>query len=207
MNKKKLKTIEGWQNSDCNSWDEYCKPGDLVDEGVANYFLDIMPPLVMRTGYFQVGEPYSIAVNPKNMQRCETYATFFNVGGGIWEYRGCCFPNELAGVEWYKKYDSLKQFFQETYSVDFGMLQEVRPHVYCKDGFCMSVQAGDGLYCTPRANLENGEYETCEIGFPNQKEELLMQYAEDSEEPTETVYGYVPVALVEQVIKKTRWLV
>ena len=59
---------------------------------------------------------------------------------------------------------------------------------------------GDSLYCTPRTNLESGEYETCEVGFPNQREELLMPYAEDPETPTETVYGYVPVTLVEQII-------
>lgn len=61
---------------------------------------------------------------------------------------------------------------------------------------------GDSLYCTPRTNLESGEYETCEVGFPNQREELLMPYAEDPETPTETVYGYVPVTLVEQIIEK-----
>lgn len=45
-------------------------------------------------------------------------------------------------------------------------------------------------------------HETCEVGFPNQREELLMPYAEDPETPTETVYGYVPVTLVEQIIEK-----
>ena len=29
-----LKTIDGWCKSDCGSWDEYCKPGEVVDEGV-----------------------------------------------------------------------------------------------------------------------------------------------------------------------------
>lgn len=42
----------------------------------------------------------------------------------------------------------------------------------------------------------------CEVGFPNQREELLMPYAEDPKTPTETVYGYVPVTLVEQIIEK-----
>ena len=50
--------------------------------------------------------------------------------------------------------------------------------------------------------LSSSEYETCEVGFPNQREELLMPYAEDTETPTETVYGYVPVTLVEQIIEK-----
>lgn len=37
MAREELKTIEGWHKSGCNSWDEYCKPGDMVDQGVADY--------------------------------------------------------------------------------------------------------------------------------------------------------------------------
>lgn len=51
-----LKTIDGWHKSGCGDWDTYCKPGELVDEGVADYFLDILPPRTMKKGYFQVGE-------------------------------------------------------------------------------------------------------------------------------------------------------
>lgn len=58
-----LKTIDGWNKSGCGDWDTYCKPGELVDEGVADYFLDILPPRTMKKGYFQVGEPHSHAVN------------------------------------------------------------------------------------------------------------------------------------------------
>lgn len=43
-----LKTIDGWCKSDCGSWDEYCKPGEVVDEGVADYFLNILPPRTMK---------------------------------------------------------------------------------------------------------------------------------------------------------------
>ena len=99
MAREELKTIEGWHKSGCNSWDEYCKPGDMVDQGVADYFLDILPP---RT---------------KTMKNCDTYAT-------------------------------------------------------------------------------------CEVGYPSQKEELLMPYIEDPTEPTKAVYPYVPVEVIEQVIEK-----
>ena len=68
-----LKTIDGWCKSDCGSWDEYCKPGEVVDEGVADYFLNILPPRTMKMGYFQVGEPHSTAVNPKTKRYSETY--------------------------------------------------------------------------------------------------------------------------------------
>lgn len=91
-----LKTIDGWHKSGCGDWDTYCKPGELVDEGVADYFLDILPPRTMKKGYFQVGEPHNHAVNPETMQSCGTYATFVRAGGGMWEYKGHCFPNGLT---------------------------------------------------------------------------------------------------------------
>jgi len=73
--------------------------------------------------------------------------------------------------------------------------------VRCKDGFIMSVQAGSTQYSHPRE--DNAErYIEVEIGFPNQKEDLLMEYAEDSAEPTETVYAYVPAPVVTLVIAK-----
>lgn len=170
MVREELKTIEGWHKSECNSWDEYCKPGDMVDQGVADYFLDILPPRTMTRDYFQVGEPHSHAINPKTMKNCGTYATFAVRGKEIWEYCGNCFPHMFVDVEKFKKRDSVQAFLRETYKLVLGITQAPRPHIFCKDGFEMSVQAGDGLYCEPRANLESGEYAACEVGYPSQKE-------------------------------------
>lgn len=77
-----------------------------------------------------------------------------------------------------------------------------RPRIYCNDGFSMSVQADKVMYCIPRNTLESGEYKACEIGFPSIKEELIMEYAESADDPTETVYCYVPVELIDKVIEK-----
>ena len=73
--------------------------------------------------------------------------------------------------------------------------------VVCKDGFTMSVQAGETQYCHPR---ETGaeRYTEVEIGFPNRSEDLLLEYAEDRNMPTETVYAYVPASVVSLVIAK-----
>lgn len=93
-----------------------------------------------------------------------------------------------------------EEFYPES---EYGVVQAVRPHIFCEDGFEMSVQAGSGLYSAPRGNLESGEYTACDVGFPNRKEELLMPYAEeDPETPTDSVYAYVPVEVIEQIIEK-----
>jgi hypothetical protein len=41
-----------------------------------------------------------------------------------------------------------------------------------------------------------------EVGFPNESEDLLLEYAEDPDSPTETVYPYVPTTVVSLVIAK-----
>ncbi len=73
--------------------------------------------------------------------------------------------------------------------------------VVCKDGFSMSVQANSTSYCNPRVSNAD-KYNEVEIGYPNRSEDLLLEYAEDCDRPTETVYPYVPAPVVTMVIAK-----
>jgi hypothetical protein len=78
---------------------------------------------------------------------------------------------------------------------------KMNKNVVCKDGFTMSVQAGETQYCHPRETGAD-KYTEVEIGFPNRPEDLLLEYAENGDRPTETVYAYVPASLVTLVIAK-----
>ncbi len=82
------------------------------------------------------------------------------------------------------------------YTVD-----RVFPRMECADGFSMSAQGHSGAYSSPRDDFAKS-YSAVEVGFPSEREELLMEYAEEPERPTETVYGYVPVSVVIAVIEK-----
>ena len=81
-----------------------------------------------------------------------------------------------------------------------GMTSTHTPHVVCKDGFKMSVQAGQSLYSEPRDVVDS--YEEVEVGFPSTEESLLTSYAEDEENLCDTVYGYVPCSIIDEVIEK-----
>lgn len=90
--------------------------------------------------------------------------------------------------------------------------------ITCADGFTLSVIAGGGTYCTPRPSLLPGEsdglcsnvgsdypgpYTEVEVGFPSARPEpwgQWQEWAEDTAEPTDTVYGYVPVEAVRALI-------
>lgn len=98
---------------------------------------------------------------------------------------------------------TIEQFITETNSVKQTdrFTTTLRPRIICNDGFSMSVQASQYAYCMPR--VTNGIFYTeMEIGFPDKVEELIMKYAEDGNNPTETVYGYVPTEVINAVIEK-----
>lgn len=80
-------------------------------------------------------------------------------------------------------------------------ISNIFPRITCMDGFSMSVQGHYGTYSHPRDDFA-AHYTHVEVGFPSAREELLMEFAEEAERPTETVYGYVPVEVVAAVIQK-----
>ena len=106
--------------------------------------------------------------------------------------------------------------------------QKVRPRIVCQDGYSLSVQASENHYCQPRYTQWQNEdgwqvingnywlssdaprtfetdhftpYESVELGFPSEPDELINDFAE-GEEYTNTVYGHVPVDIVEKLIEK-----
>lgn len=70
--------------------------------------------------------------------------------------------------------------------------------ITCKDGFSLSVQATQGAYCAPRDSV--GPWWEVEVGFPSAAPELIAHLAENPDDLTGTVYGYVDIELVEQLI-------
>lgn len=76
-----------------------------------------------------------------------------------------------------------------------------RPRARCADGFTVSIQANtDGHYCQPRDTNYDGTPWAVELGYPSEADDRLMEYAEDKDRPTNTVYGYVPLDVVEAVV-------
>ena len=82
---------------------------------------------------------------------------------------------------------TLDDFLQETKN------EMPRRHVVCADGFRISIQYGEYLYCSE---------DTVELGFPSSADDLIQKYAETPERPTDTVYGWVPRRIVEVLLEK-----
>lgn len=73
------------------------------------------------------------------------------------------------------------------------------------DGGVMSIQASEFHYCQPRRNLDSyADYECFEVGFPSKHYPELDPYQDifTSDDPTDSVYGWVPKEVIEEIINR-----
>ena len=71
----------------------------------------------------------------------------------------------------------------------------------CNNGLIFSLQTSESHYCTPQN--DTGPWTHVEIGFPNRKIDALMPYADGAWRdcpPTDDVYAYVPMDIVQEMI-------
>lgn len=98
----------------------------------------------------------------------------------------------------------INEWLRETRKVhtlrDGSVIEDNRPRLICEDGYSVSVQASRFHYCSPRIDGADN-YESVELGYPNQEDSLINDYAED-DTYTDTVYGCVPVKVVNKLIEK-----
>jgi len=84
------------------------------------------------------------------------------------------------------------------FHTDYGVYLKPAPRITCVDGFNISIQASESAYCEPRMN--NGPWYMVELGYPSAPDDLIQSYAEDPARPTDTVYGWVPIFIVTEMI-------
>ena len=107
---------------------------------------------------------------------------------------------KIFGKNGKMKINDFIQKYRKVKTLVPGMTSSHTPHVICKDGFKMSVQAGQSLYSEPKDVADS--YERAEVGYPSTEETLLTTYAEDNNNLCDTVYGYVPCSIIDEVIEK-----
>lgn len=88
-----VKTYKGWHESGLPTFEDYCFPGDTVDEAMVEYFVNVVPPVLALSFCTQAGEPFSHEGDERGAYR-PTYTTFHDLGGGRWQFDGYCFYKE-----------------------------------------------------------------------------------------------------------------
>lgn len=76
--------------------------------------------------------------------------------------------------------------------------KDLLPRLYCRKNLGLSIQASKTHYCSPRD--DEGPYTHVEVGFPSRVIEKLRPYAEDPKRMTKSVYGWVPLGLLAEII-------
>lgn len=74
------------------------------------------------------------------------------------------------------------------------------PAIECKDGFTISIQASVYHYCKPRYNI--GPWTHVECGFPSDNVPSMAEYKDGPDSDKESVFGFVPIGIIEDIIKE-----
>ena len=132
-------------------------------------------------------------MNTLNLQNLTSGEILKAIEAYMWKAR-------LARIEEYKEQDNKTKLFGCNFG-NYCAIPKIKFDVL-KNGvdihtFELSVQASENHYCSPRENLQE-VYEEVEIGFPNFNfsEGFIKKYAEDVENPQDTVYGFVPLKVL-----------
>lgn len=98
------------------------------------------------------------------------------------------------------------RFMDKIGFVDYGNTK--RPFVCIgsdTNNVIMSIQASPYHYCDKQVKFMEDKtpyFTEWEIGFPSVQVDELMRYAENPNEPTNTVYGWVPSVVIVDIIKR-----
>jgi len=79
-----MKTMKGWESKG-GDFGQYVSPKDEIDDNLYFYFLEVLPPRVMKGYGFLVGEPAS-----HNNAGKAVYDAFYESPGGDRFYYGGC---------------------------------------------------------------------------------------------------------------------
>lgn len=86
---------------------------------------------------------------------------------------------------------------------DGTLFKEIEGRITCQDKTTLSVQASHYHYCTPRD--DTGPYTQVEVGFPDaEPPDTWSEYFDgdwEKDNRCDSVYGWVPVSLVELFIE------
>lgn len=86
MSVKTIKTYDQWSESK-QDLSKFLQIGDIVDEDMVDYFINVLPPACMSGGVVQIGEPSN------HVEGKATYETLKKTSEG-WVYAGTCHRRE-----------------------------------------------------------------------------------------------------------------
>ena len=87
------KTLDEWKKSTDEIFADFCKPEDIVDQSIVNYFINSLPPICLGENFVQAGGVYVNTLDKEDNLFKPTYTTF-EKEDGKWVYKGNCFAGK-----------------------------------------------------------------------------------------------------------------
>ena len=92
---------------------------------------------------------------------------------------------------------TINEYLKQEHAKRKSSYEPVKP-IECVDGFTISGQATRHHYSTPRNDI--GSWTAVECGFPSADVPGMADYKDGDDADTDSVFGYVPVEIVEAVL-------
>lgn len=87
------KTLDEWKKSTDEIFADFCKPGDIVNQDIINYFINSLPPICIGENFVQAGGVFVHILDKGDNLFKPTYTTF-EKEDGKWVYKGNCFARK-----------------------------------------------------------------------------------------------------------------
>ena len=149
-----MKTFRNW-TATAMSLTSFLKPGDEVDQEMADYFINAVPPKTMTTDLIQPGEPYDHFRDQARKYR-PVFATLKRQGEK-WFYAGICFSGQSEparhhlfvtqesevpdfGFKYYRSLCSPKlQYLRDRFGYWYGLDSTGKPNGPLKAGIVVHI--------------------------------------------------------------------
>lgn len=108
-----------------------------------------------------------------------------------------------AMVKGMKKWSGNTTTFEEL-ERDYNNNYFYLPRIRCNDGFSISIQVNNGNYCASENGTRQFGFNWVEVewGFPSEEIDAVKYNAEDKNNITNTVGGYVDINLIDELIEE-----
>ena len=154
-----MKTFRNW-TATAMSLTSFLKPGDEVDQEMADYFINTVPPKTMTADLIQLGEPHDHFRDQDRKYR-PVFATLKRQGEK-WFYAGICFSGQSEparhhlfvtlesevpdfGFKYYRSLCSPKlQYLQDRFGYWHGLDSTDKPDGPLKAGIVVHICNADG---------------------------------------------------------------
>lgn len=120
LEEKHIKTLDEWHESTAKTFTDFCKPGEIVDQNIVDYFSNSLSPICSGENFVQAGGAFDHILD-KDDNLIKPLYTTFEKENGHWLYKGNCFKGKNEDMT-YVSFNSMNSINKE--NNELGYIEE-----------------------------------------------------------------------------------